>query len=72
MVTTPPRDPMMRDLAAKTSDGKLMIAGPLISITCSFRNPEGSNSYTSAKTLRITENDGIYGEEGLGLPSTKG
>ena len=72
MVTIPPRQPLMRDSAAKTSDGKLMTAGPLISIRGSFRNPERSTSYTSAETPRITANDSIYGEEGLGLPLTKG
>jgi len=72
MVTIPPQEPMVWDLAAQTSDGKLTSADPKISIMCSFRNPKASTSYTSVDTLRITANDGIYGEEGLGLPSTKG
>jgi len=48
MVTILPREPMVRDSAAQTSDGKQ------ISITCSFHNPEGSTSYTSADTPGIT------------------
>jgi len=54
MVTIPLREPMVRNSAAQTSDGKLMNAEPQISIRCSFRDPEGSTSYTSADTPRIT------------------
>jgi len=54
MVTLPLREAMVRDSAAQTSDGKFMIVDPQISIRCSFRNPEGSTSYTSADTPRIT------------------
>ena len=72
MVTIPPREPMVWDSVAQTSDGKLMKVDSKISITCSFCNPEGSNPYTSADTLRITVNDSVYGEKALGLPSTKG
>ena len=71
MVTIPPREPTVRDSATQTSDGTIMSADPQTSITCSFRNPEGSTSFTSADTPRKTANDSIYGEEGLGLPSTK-
>jgi hypothetical protein len=72
MVTNPPRQSVARDSAAQISDGKLMSADPKISITCSFRNPEGPTSYTSVDTTRTTANDSIYGEEGFGLPSTTG
>ena len=72
MVTIPPRESIVRDSAAETPDDKLMSADPKISITCSFRNPEGSTSYTSVDTTRKTANDSIYVEEGLGLPSTTG
>jgi len=48
------------------------LGGPNISIRCSFSDPEGLTSYTSADTPRVTTNDSIYGEEGLGPPSTKG
>jgi len=59
MVTIPPQEPMVWDSAAQTSDGKLMRVDPKISITCSFCNPKGSTSYTSADTLQITANDSI-------------
>jgi len=71
-VTIPPLEPMVRDLAAQIFNGKLMSVDPMISITCSFRNPGGSTSYISADTLRIMANDSIYGEQALDLPSTKG
>jgi len=44
---------MVRDSATQTSDGKLMSADPKISITCSFRKPEGLTSYTSVDTPRM-------------------
>jgi len=34
MVTIPPQEPMVRDSEAQTLDGKLMCAGPQISILC--------------------------------------
>jgi hypothetical protein len=71
MVTIPAQEPVVRDSAAQTSNGKLMSADPQIFITCSFCNPEGSISYTSADISRIMADDSIYGEEGLGVPSTK-
>ena len=54
MVTIPPREPMVWNSAAQTSDGKLMNADPQISIKYSFRDPEGSTSYTRADKPRIT------------------
>jgi len=54
MVTIPPREPMVRDSAAQTSDGKLTSSGPQSYIRCSFRDPEGSTLYTTVDTLRIT------------------
>ena len=49
-VILPPREPMVRNSAAQTSDGKLMSAGPQSCIRCSLRDPEGSTSYNTVDT----------------------
>jgi hypothetical protein len=69
MVIIPPRMLMVRDSAAQTSNGKQ------ISVGYSFRNPEGSTSYTSADTPAITAYLLLLqfcGKERWGLPSSEG